>query len=312
MMKAGCQAIFPFSRRFACLEPVERLALSLPNGYLSAMGFYTTDERAAVLDPHQENLTPPSKNRVWDFLTASETCAGFFESQPVESHWEKLPTPTKPVSGMRFYGYRLYIPECGRWASRDPEQEVASVNLFSMCENDCIRNLDPLGLTVYLGGFHVNVYPILSVDGSVIPEKPTKIDMVVDSDQSCVAQGMCSHLTFNRIDAYFRVVYGLFHAHEQLHLDDMQVSYYSELVMYGIGVSGCHKTDAASQCWLESVRIAERFFYYDAMYKTVMNVDIAGSAWKWTVDYKGYRTQALGAQTLRNQYLHDLILKRFS
>ena len=118
MMKAGCQAIFPFSRRFACLEPVERLALSLPNGYLSAMGFYTTDERAAVLEPCQENLTPPSKNRVWVFLTASETCAGFFESQPVESHWEKLPTPTKPVSGMRFYGYRYYQTESGRWVNR--------------------------------------------------------------------------------------------------------------------------------------------------------------------------------------------------
>jgi len=109
------------------------------------MGFYTTDERAAVLEPCQENLTPPSKNRVWVFLTASETCAGFFESQPVESHWEKLPTPTKPVSGMRFYGYRLYIPELGRWASRDPIGEEGGENIYLFVNNSAANHVDALG-----------------------------------------------------------------------------------------------------------------------------------------------------------------------
>ena len=84
------------------------------------MGFYTTDECTDVLESCQENLTPPSKNRVWNFFTTSETCTGFFESQPVESHQEKWPTPTKPVSGVRYYGYRYYMPEIGRWSSRDP------------------------------------------------------------------------------------------------------------------------------------------------------------------------------------------------
>jgi len=111
------------------------------------MGFYTTDERAAVLDSHQENLTPPSKNRVWDFLTASETCAGFFESQPVESHWEKLPTPTKPVSGMRFYGYRYFQPETGRWVSRDRVGEHKDHNLYCFVQNNVPLRFDYLGLT---------------------------------------------------------------------------------------------------------------------------------------------------------------------
>ena len=90
------------------------------------MGFYATDERAAVLEPCQENLIPPSKNRVWNFFTTTETCTGFFESQPVESHQEKWPTPTTTVSGVRYYGHRFYMLEIGRWASRDPmgEQSV--------------------------------------------------------------------------------------------------------------------------------------------------------------------------------------------
>ena len=84
------------------------------------MGFYATDQLEAVLEPCQENLIPPSKNRVWNFFTTSETCTGFSESQPVESHQEKWPTPTTTVSGVRYYGYRQYSPELGRWLSRDP------------------------------------------------------------------------------------------------------------------------------------------------------------------------------------------------
>ena len=94
------------------------------------MGFYTTDERAAVLEPCQENLIPPSKNRVWNFFTTSETCTGFFESQPVETHQEKWPTPTTTVSGVRYYGYRYYVPEIGRWLGRDPIEELGGINVY--------------------------------------------------------------------------------------------------------------------------------------------------------------------------------------
>ena len=90
------------------------------------MGFYATDVLDAVLEPHRENVPPPSKNRVWNFFTTSETCTGFFESQPVESHQEKWPTPTTTASGVRYYGYRYYQPEVGRWASRDPLEEMGS------------------------------------------------------------------------------------------------------------------------------------------------------------------------------------------
>ena len=68
------------------------------------MGFYATDQLDDVLESCQENPTPPSKNRVWNFFTTSETCAGFFESQPVELHQEKSPTPTTTASGVHYYG----------------------------------------------------------------------------------------------------------------------------------------------------------------------------------------------------------------
>ena len=109
------------------------------------MGFYTTDERAAVLEPCQENLIPPSKNRVWNFFATSETCTGFSESQPVESHWEKWPTPTKTVSGVRYYGYRYYVPETGRWTGRDSLQESGDINIFAFVNNDPQMQIDALG-----------------------------------------------------------------------------------------------------------------------------------------------------------------------
>ena len=112
------------------------------------MGFYTTDERAAVLEPCQENLIPPSKNRVWNFFTTSETCTGFFESQPVESHQEKWPTPTKAVSGVRYYGHRHYEPTTGRWMSRDPMGEGGGNNIYQFAENNAAGNIDMLGLCI--------------------------------------------------------------------------------------------------------------------------------------------------------------------
>jgi len=113
------------------------------------MGFYATDQCAAVLEPCQENLVPPSKNRVWNFFTASETCAGFFESQPVESHQEKWPTPTPTVSGVHYYGLRYYQPESGRWLSRDPMGERGADNLYGYVDNDAVNLVDPDGRGIW-------------------------------------------------------------------------------------------------------------------------------------------------------------------
>jgi RHS repeat-associated protein len=117
------------------------------------MGFYTTDTDEVrqentflVRQSHPAKSVPPSKNRVWNFFTTSETCAGFFELQPVESHQEKWPTPTTTVSGVHYYGYRYYQPETGRWVSRDPIEERGGRNLYAICKNRIVGRVDPLGL----------------------------------------------------------------------------------------------------------------------------------------------------------------------
>ncbi len=139
------------------------------------MGFYATDERAEVLESHQENLTPPSKNRVWNFFTTSETCTGFSESQPVESHQEKLPTSTTTVSGVRYYGYRLYIPEIGIWASRDPIGERGGHNLYGALKNNPVNRIDKYGLSC----------GDVRDEGFNTPEEKTKIDAMQAAKPPC-------------------------------------------------------------------------------------------------------------------------------
>ena len=42
------------------------------------------------------------------------------------------------------YNYRYYSPELGRWLSRDPSQELNSINLYLFCQNNCIEKYDHL------------------------------------------------------------------------------------------------------------------------------------------------------------------------
>lgn len=44
------------------------------------------------------------------------------------------------------YGYRYYLPELGRWPSRDPITESAGFNLYALTNNDAINRVDLLGL----------------------------------------------------------------------------------------------------------------------------------------------------------------------
>jgi RHS repeat-associated protein len=88
----------------------------------------------------------PPKNRVGGFSSYSETSARFFVTQAPESHRENEPTPTTTASGMRFYGFRFYSPQLGRWLSRDPIEEIGSMNLYSFVRGDPLLNLDILGL----------------------------------------------------------------------------------------------------------------------------------------------------------------------
>ena len=51
-----------------------------------------------------------------------------------------------PEIGFYYYGYRFYSPELKRWITRDPIGEEGGVNLYAMCENNCILKYDAIGL----------------------------------------------------------------------------------------------------------------------------------------------------------------------
>ena len=49
-------------------------------------------------------------------------------------------------NGLYNYGYRYYDAVNGRWLNRDPIGERGGINLYGMIVNDCINNIDFLGL----------------------------------------------------------------------------------------------------------------------------------------------------------------------
>lgn len=50
------------------------------------------------------------------------------------------------VLEVRYYGFRYYMPEQGRWASRDPIEERGGANLYGFVGNNGIGVVDVLGL----------------------------------------------------------------------------------------------------------------------------------------------------------------------
>ncbi len=52
-----------------------------------------------------------------------------------------------PESGLYYYGYRFYNPILMRWLSRDPIDEEGGLNLYAMCENQMVFQIDAFGTT---------------------------------------------------------------------------------------------------------------------------------------------------------------------
>lgn len=48
-------------------------------------------------------------------------------------------------TGLYYYGYRFFSPQMGRWVSRDPLSEKASVNLYAFSGANPITHFDPFG-----------------------------------------------------------------------------------------------------------------------------------------------------------------------
>ena len=229
------------------------------------MGFYTIDERAAVLESCQENPVPPSKNRVWNFFTTSETCAGFFESQPVEPHQEKWPTPTTTASGVRFYGYRYYHPETGRWVNRDPIGEAGGANLYCTLKNNCPNWIDPDGrapwspsVTDYGDGFYSfeqgywlfggrPYWDPSTVGSGATVLKVLDVQMMI---VPCTDGTGCHKLQLNYAYGATWMWYTIWFSynHEIQHVG-LWHKRYIKLKNYAHSVERCYKTNEEANCW---------------------------------------------------------------
>ena len=101
------------------------------------MGFYVANERQAVAEEprlrRQVKTDLPLEKSRPGFFSASRFRAGFFASQPVETHRETESTPTIIVPGM----------SC--WLSRDPIGEKGGKNLYVFVMNNAIYLIDARG-----------------------------------------------------------------------------------------------------------------------------------------------------------------------
>lgn len=69
---------------------------------------------------------------------AAESNAYRFSTKPIET-----------ASGLAFYGYRYYLPELGRWPSKDPIGERGGSNLYRMCCNGATSHVDIYGAQTF-------------------------------------------------------------------------------------------------------------------------------------------------------------------
>jgi RHS repeat-associated protein len=87
------------------------------------------------------------KTRVGDFFGKPPSRARKFAPQVTNSRRVAWPAATKLASGVRYYGFRYYSPNTGRWLSRDPMEEEGGLNLYGMVNNNPINDYDAFGLS---------------------------------------------------------------------------------------------------------------------------------------------------------------------
>jgi RHS repeat-associated protein len=66
-------------------------------------------------------------------------------------------TENQRFSGVaKYYGYRYYHPQTGRWINRDPIEERGGLNLYGFVGNDGVTKVDHLGLFRKLTANQIN------------------------------------------------------------------------------------------------------------------------------------------------------------
>jgi len=80
------------------------------------------------------------------FLYISKNRVGKTATKSLKTRLVKSAVFTKSASGVRYYGFRYYNPNTGRWPNRDPIQEQGGLNLYGMVGNNPVNSWDYLGL----------------------------------------------------------------------------------------------------------------------------------------------------------------------
>ena len=82
----------------------------------------------------------------YDYDAFGKTIAVWGDDGLAEANRYRFSTKPADETGLLYYGFRYYMPETGRWASRDPIEERGGVNLYGFVRNDGVGNRDYLGL----------------------------------------------------------------------------------------------------------------------------------------------------------------------
>jgi len=110
--------------------------------------------------PEHPEFTPP--------FSFSTTIYSYAETDTVCEHRRRR--VTTHLTGVRYYGYRYYNSDLGRWVSRDPIGERASSSLYIFIHNNANNGWDLLGLKKQIKARnrikqdYINKPPVLSLD----------------------------------------------------------------------------------------------------------------------------------------------------
>jgi len=89
--------------------------------------------------------TSPSKTRAGGLAVSRRSHARLCCAQVADTRRVGRLAAEKAASGVRYYGYRFYNANLGRFINRDPIEEAGGINLYGFCTNDGINHWDYLG-----------------------------------------------------------------------------------------------------------------------------------------------------------------------
>ena len=104
------------------------------------------EKRGTPKTAYRKNAPDPQKNALWDFFESSTYSTTIFDNKTQCSRLENHTFTYDTAPGVRYYGYRYYSTELGRWVSRDPIGEMGGVYESLFIGNNPIGKFDLLGL----------------------------------------------------------------------------------------------------------------------------------------------------------------------